>query len=76
MLEKFRGDFFVNVVVRREFQSDSHQVQAVHRHPAGAVRLVDVAARGQRSAAIEDADVIQAEEAALENVAALRRPCD
>ena len=40
------------------------------RHPAGAVRLFDGAARGQGLAAIEDADVVEAEKAALENVVA------
>ena len=41
----------------------------------GAVGLVDEAAGRQRRAAVEHADVVQAEEAALEDVAALRRPC-
>ena len=43
---------------------------AVHRHPARAVGLLDVAAGRQRRAAIEHADVVQAEEAALEDVLA------
>ena len=42
------------------------------RHPGGAVGLLDVAAGGQRLAAIEDADVVQAEKAAFENIVALR----
>ena len=69
VLEEFRRDLFVDVVVIREFQSDSHQIQAVHRHPTGAVRLVNVSARGQGSAPIEYADVIKAEEPTLKNVA-------
>ena len=47
-------------------------VQAVHRHPARAVGLLEVAAGRQRRAAVEDADVVEAEEAALEDVVALR----
>ena len=50
-------------------------LSAVHRHPARAVRLLEVPAGRQRRAAIEDADVVEAEEAALEDVHALRRPC-
>ena len=60
-----------DVIVLGELQRDAHQVEAVHRHPARAVGLVDVAARRQRRAAVEDADVVQAEEAALEDVAPL-----
>ena len=39
-------------------------------HPGGAVRLLQVAPGGQRGAAVEDADVVEAEEAALEDVLA------
>ena len=68
VLEEFRRDLLVHVVVNRQFQSDSHQIQAVHRHPTGAVRLVDVSAHGQRSAPIEHPDVIEAEEPALKDI--------
>ena len=47
------------------------RLSAVHRHPGGAVRLVDVAAGRQRRAAVEHADIVEAEKAALEDVAAL-----
>ena len=40
------------------------------RHPGGAVRLLEMSARRQRSAAVEDADVVEPEEAALEDVVA------
>ena len=72
VLEELRGDVFVSMIVLRQFERDAHQVQAIHRHPAGAVGLVDIAAGRQRTAAIEYADVVQAEKAALENVAPLR----
>src|SRR5690242_5377706 len=71
MLEKFGGDVLVNLVVPGQFQRDAQQVQAIHRHPARAVRLVDKAARRQGLAAIEYADVVEPEETALKNVPAL-----
>ncbi len=71
VLEEFGRDVLVDRIVLRQFQRDAHQVQAIHRHPARAVGLVDVAAGRQRRAAVEDADVVEAEEAALENL----RPC-
>ena len=76
VLEELGGDVLVDGVVQGKLERDAHEVQAVHRHPAGAVGLVEMAAVGQRRAAVEDADVVQAEESALEDVSALRRPCD
>ena len=72
MLEKFGGDVFVDMVVLRQFERDAQQVQAIHRHPARAVGLVDETAGGQRLAAVEHADVVEAEKAALKNIPALR----
>ena len=72
MLEKFGRDVLIDPVVLRQFQRDAHEVQAIHRHPARAVGLVDEAAGRQRLAAVEHADVVQAEKAALKNVPALR----
>ena len=54
----------------RELDRKLQQVLAEESHPRRAVRLLEVAAGGKRSAAIEDADVVQAEEAALEHVLA------
>jgi len=42
--------------------------QAVHRHPARAVGLVQVTAGRQLGAAVEDADVVEPQKAALKNV--------
>ena len=53
-----------------ELDRKLQQVLAEEGHPRRAVRLLEVAAGGQRGAAIEDADVVQAEEAALEHVLA------
>ena len=72
MLEEFAGDVLVHVIVLGELERDAHQVERIHRHPAGAVGLVDVAAGRQPRAAVEDADVVESQEAALEDVAAER----
>ena len=40
------------------------------RHPGSAVGLLEVAAGGQRRAAVEDTDVVQSQEAALKEVLA------
>ena len=71
MLEEFGRDIFVNRILARELERDAHHVQAKHSHPAGAVALLEMAAVGQRRAPIEDADVIEPEKAALENILAL-----
>jgi hypothetical protein len=61
----------VDGVVDGQLDGDLQHVLAVQRHPRGAVGLVEVAAGGQRGAAVEDADVVEAEEAALEDVVAV-----
>src|ERR1043166_6948057 len=71
MFEKLGGDVLINLVVLGEFQSDAHQVEAVHRHPTGAVGLVDKSTGGQGRAAVENADIVQTQKAALENISAL-----
>ena len=53
----------------RQLRGDFEHVLAEQRHPGGAVGLFQVAAGRQRRAAIEHADVVQAQEAALEDVA-------
>src|SRR5271165_7549346 len=71
VLEELGGDIFVDRIVLRQLERDAHEIQGVHGHPAGSVRLIDVAAGRQLGAAVEDADVVQAEKSALEYVAAL-----
>ncbi len=56
--------------LERELDGDLEHVLAVERHPGRAVGLLEVATGRQRRAAVEDADVVEAEESALENVAA------
>ena len=56
--------------LERELDRDLEHVLAEQRHPRGAVGLLEVAAGRQRRAAVEHADVVQPEEAALEHVVA------
>ena len=75
VLEELGRDVLVDGIVQRQLERDAQHVQAVHRHPARAVGLLDVPPVGKRPAAVEDADVVEPEEAALEDVAAVLRPC-
>ena len=52
----------------RQLDGDLEHVLAEEGHPGGAVGLLQVAAGRQRRAAVEHADVVQAQEAALEDV--------
>src|SRR5689334_4610991 len=71
MLEEFAGHVLVSHVFFSEFQSDGQHVEAIHAHPTGAVGLFEMAARGKRGGTIENSDVVESEEAALENVRAI-----
>src|SRR5271165_4938199 len=59
---EFTGYIFVGLIFFREFERNGQQVQRVHRHPAGAVGLLEVAASRKRSAAVEYTDVVEAQE--------------
>ncbi len=54
------------LVVLREFERDAHHVQRIRGHPARPVALLDHAAVGQGITPVEDADIVEAEEAARE----------
>ena len=72
VLEELGGDRLVGRPGPRQLQGDGQHVQAEQAHPGRAVGLLQPAAVGQVGpAAVEDADVVQAEEAALEGVAAV-----
>src|SRR2546422_6292213 len=71
VLEELRRDILVGGVVPRQLQRDRQHVEAVHPHPRRAVGLLEVAARRERRRTIEDTDVVEAKEAALEDVLAL-----
>ncbi len=70
VLEELDPQIDVHRIFLGQLQGDAHQVQGIGGHPGGAVGLVQVIARRQRGRAVEEGDVVQAEEAALEDVAA------
>src|SRR5215469_7298099 len=72
MLKEFARDVFVGHVLFREFQRDGQHIQAVHAHPTGAVRLFKMSAGGKGCRTVENTDVVEAQEAPLENVGAVR----
>ena len=72
VLEELRRDVLVHGVVARQLQRDRQHAERVEAHPRRAVRLADVAGDRERRGPVEHADVVQPEEAALEDVAALR----
>src|SRR5208283_5593413 len=59
---------FVRGIFLCQLECNSKQVERVHRHPTGAIRLLQMAASGEGSAAVEDADVVEAKKSALKNV--------
>ncbi len=61
----------VDPVVLGEHQGHLQQVQAVHRHPGGAVALLQHPDQRQRRGPVNRPDVGQAKETALEDVVAL-----
>jgi hypothetical protein len=56
----------VALVVRGELDGDLDHALAEERHPGRAVRLLEVPAGRERRGAIEDADVVEAEEPTLD----------
>src|SRR5512138_3312915 len=70
VFHKFEDHVFIRVIVKCQFKSHLKHILAEEGHPGCSVRLLQMAAGGQRCASIEDPDVIQAEETALEKVLA------
>ncbi len=70
MFHKLQDHVFIDRVVGGKFHGEFQHVLAEQRHPGRAVRLLQVAAGGQRGAAVEDADVVETEESAFEDVLA------
>ena len=70
MLRELQDHVLVGGVVGGELHGEFQHVLAEEGHPGRAVRLLQVAAGGKRGAAVEDADVVEAEEAPLEDVLA------
>ena len=70
VLHELEDHVLVGRVVRGELERELQHVLAEEGHPRRAVRLFEVAAGRQRGAAVEHADVVEAEEPALEHVLA------
>ncbi len=70
MLYKLENQVFVDAVVSGELHRKLQHVSTEEGHPRRAVRLLEVAAGRKRRTPIEDADVIEAEEPALEDILA------
>ena len=72
VLQELDGHVLVDRIALAELDRHAQHVDAEHRHPGGAVGLLDVPPGGQRPRPVEHADIVEAEEAALEDVQALR----
>ena len=72
VLGELEHHVLVERVVLGELDRDPEHALREERHPRRAVRLLEVAAGRQRCTAVEHADVVQAEEPALEHVASGR----
>ena len=80
VFEEFRGQTFVDGVGLRQFERDPHHHQREHAHPARGVALLEHSTL-RNLAAIEERDVVEAEEAAFEDVVAaavdfVHPPCE
>jgi len=69
MLDELEHEPLVGLIMLQQSQGKLEHVLAEHRHPGRAVSLLQPPAGGQRRAAVEHADVVQAEEAPLEHIA-------
>src|SRR5690349_9659962 len=68
MLKEFQSDIFVSRIMTSHFQGNGKHIETEHSHPARAVTLFNVTSGWERSAAVEHADVIQAQKAALKDI--------
>ena len=68
MLDELERHVLVVRIGHRQLDGDLEHVLAEQGHPGGAVGLLQIAAGRQRRAAVEHADVVEAQEAALEDV--------
>src|SRR5262249_40286704 len=72
MLEELAGDVLVRRIMTGQLQRNGEHIEAVGAHPRGAVRLAEVATCWQRGRPVEDADVVETEKTALEDVVPVR----
>ena len=71
VLKELRGEPLVDGIVAGELERHPHHDQGEHPHPAGRVGLLEHRAVGEPLAPVEHADVVEPEEASLEDVVAL-----
>src|ERR1700680_5062321 len=65
VLEKLARHIFVGRIFARQLQRYRQHIQAIHAHPTGAVRLLEMTSGGQRLRTVEYPDVVKAQKAAL-----------
>jgi hypothetical protein len=70
MLEELGRDVLVDGIRARELERNRQQVEAIRRHPARPVGLLEPPSRRQSGRPVERADVVETEEAAFEDVVA------
>src|SRR5260370_35547933 len=68
MLPEFTGEILVDLIFLGKLDGDDVDVESINRHPACAVSLLEVPTIGQGRVAVKHTDVIETEEASLENV--------
>ena len=71
MLKKLRGNVLVNSSVLSQLECNIQHAQAVKRHPACAISLLEDASCWKRLGAVEKADVVQPKEASLKDILAV-----
>src|SRR5215831_4829029 len=81
MLKEFRNHVRIRFIMHRELDRYLQHVQAEQRHPGSAIRLFKITAGRQRRTAIEDTDIVQAEETPFKCVfarpiLAVQPPCE
>src|SRR5262245_15529605 len=63
VLEEFRGDVFVRLVLARKLERHGEHRRAIERHPRRPVRLLEAASAGKRLGAVEHTDIVESKEA-------------
>src|SRR5215472_10277191 len=71
MLQEPEGDVLVDGVVISQNQCNLQHVLAIEGHPCRTVGLIQMTARRERGAAIEDSNIVQPEEAPSEDALTL-----
>ena len=71
VLQELRCQALVDGILLRQFQRDPHHRQGKHPHPPGRVGLFKRGTVLELLAAVEDADVVEAEKAPLEHIVAV-----